>query len=122
MNNTIKAFKELGEKYGFPVIEANNLVILTAKNLDGNPVKWISYNSENDTVSYLGNTDNCNIWLGDTRKDFSPEKTIQFIKDLNEVFEFEDGDKFLVKQLIDPEDWQIIADISDAYEDLRYKL
>ena len=47
------------------------------------------------------------------------DKIVEFVKDLNEALNIE-GDKILVKELIDPEDWQEIADIRNAYEDLRY--
>lgn len=47
------------------------------------------------------------------------DKIVEFVKDLNEALGLE-GDKILVKELIDPEDWQEIADMSNAYEDLRY--
>lgn len=122
MNNNlyVERFKKLGEKYGFPVKTVGQRHILTAKNTDNEDVYWISYSEKTDMLRYLGNTDNCNIWLYETRKDFTPEKTIQFIKDLNEVFELEGSERFLLKNLIDPEDWQEIANIHDAYDDMRY--
>lgn len=116
----VERFKKLGEKYDFPVKTVGQKHILTAKNTDNEDVYWISYSEKTDMLRYLGNTDNCNIWLSETRKDFTPEKTIQFIKDLNEVFDLEDSEKFLLKNLIDPEDWQEIAKVNDAYDDIRY--
>lgn len=122
MNNNlyVERFKALGEKYDFPVKAEGKRYVLTAKNTDNKDVNWISYNPNTDMLRYLGNTDNCNIWLCDTRKDFTPEKAIQFIKDLNEVFELEGSEKFLLRNLIDPEDWQEMANVHDAYEDMRY--
>jgi hypothetical protein len=113
-------FKTVGEKYGFQVIEKGNEIILTAINTDGKQVNWIKYNKNTDTVSYIGNTDNCNIWFCDTRKDLTPEQIIEFVNDLNVIFELVDEEKFKVRDLIDPEDWQEIVNINDAYTDERY--
>lgn len=118
----INAFRELGRKYDFPVITLGGKEILTARNTDGESVKWIYYNPKTDTVSYIGNTDVCNIWFCNTRKDFTPEKTIQFVDDLNNTFELQGEGRIQIKELIDPEDWQGIADIHDAYEDARYNV
>lgn len=118
----INDFKKFGQKYGFPVITLEDKEVLTAKNTDGEDIYWIFYNPITETISYRGNTDNCNIWFCDTRKDFTPEKTIQFIYDLNKVFELEDNEKIQIKELIDPEDWQEIANVNDAYNDIRYNI
>lgn len=116
--NTINKFKELGKKYNFK-IEVSGIATLKARNTDKEYVDWIKYNPDTDTISYIGNTDHTNIWLCETRKDFTPEKTLQFINDLNNVFELgEEG--FKVRDLIDPEDWQEIANVRDAYKDERY--
>ena len=111
--------REVCQKYGFSVITLGNKEILVAKNTDNENVNWITYDTEKDTVSFLGNTDNCNLWFYETRKDLTSNKIVEFVKDLNEALDLE-GDKILVKELIDPEDWQAISDIHDAYEDLRY--
>jgi hypothetical protein len=120
MNVTVNNFIELGKKYNFNVVTNGNYVNLIALNTDGEEVNWITYYISQDTVSYLGNTDNCNLWFGETRKDLTPEKCIDFVADLNAVFDLQD-DKFLLKSLIDPEDWQEIANVNDAYSDIRYR-
>lgn len=115
----VKRFREVCQKYGFSTITLGDKEILVAKNTDDENVNWITYDTEKDTVSFSGNTDYLNLWFYETRKDLTPDKIVEFVKDLNEALDIE-GDKILVKELIDPEDWQEIADIHDAYEDLRY--
>lgn len=52
----------------------------------------------------------------------TPERIIEFVADLNTMLrEFNDS-YIAVKTLIDPEDWQEIAQVQDAYEDNRYKI
>lgn len=117
---TIQNFKELAKRYGFKVLSEGACFKLCAKNTDNQWTRWIGFYSKEDKVSIFGNTDHLNIWLGDTRKDLSPEKCIQFIEELNEIFKLPDDNKLLIKELIDPEDWQVIADVRDAYQDERY--
>lgn len=115
----VKEFKNICQKYGFSTITLGYKEILVAKNLDNEDVNWIIYDTEKDTVSFLGNTDYCNLWFSDTRKDLTPTKIIEFVKDLNQALNLQE-DKLLVKELIDPEDWQELAHINCAYDDLRY--
>ena len=115
----VKRFREVCQKYGFSTITLGDKEVLVAKNTDNEDVNWIAYDTEKDTVSFSGNTDYYNLWFYETRKDLTPDKIVEFVKDLNEALDLQ-GDKILVKELIDPEDWQAIADIRDAYEDLRY--
>ena len=104
----INEFNKLCVNYGFSMLETKEKYILVAKNTDNEDINWIWYNKLNDTVSYLGNTDNCNIWLCDTRKDFTQEKIFNFINDLNNVLYLDNEDKFKVSDLIDLEDLQEI--------------
>lgn len=120
MNKVIDNLVELGNKYNFKINVNETVANLIVLNTDNKEVKWINYNIQNDTVSYHGNTDNCNLWFCETRKDFTPEKCIEFVADLNTAFNLQD-DKFKLKDLIDPEDWQEIANVNDAYNDIRYK-
>lgn len=115
----IQQFKDLAKQYGFKILKDGEAYRLCAKNTDKQWTRWISYYPEQDTVTFFGNTDYLNIWLCDTRKDFTPEMCVKFVEDLNNLFELKE-DKFLVRELIDPEDWQEIADVHDAYEDERY--
>lgn len=110
----------VGNKYNFKININETVVSLIALNTDNKEVEWINYNIQNDTVSYLGNTDNCNLWFCETRKDFTPKKCIEFVSDLNTAFELPKDYNFLLKNLVGPEDWQEIANIHDAYEDERY--
>lgn len=120
MNIYVEGLERLGEKYKFKVTREENKIKLAAKNTDGNYTDWIIYDVERDSILYSGNTDNCNIWFCETRKDFTPEIVIDFVKDLNEIFDLKDDERFFVKELIDPEDWQEIAGINNAYDDKRY--
>lgn len=119
MINVILGLEKLGKKYKFDtIIEDDNAILLT-ENTSGEDVEWIVYNIKEDTISYLGNTDNCNIWLYETRKDFTPDIIIEFIKDLNKTFELEGIERIMIKDLVDPKDWQEIAGI-EAYNDERF--
>lgn len=118
---SITTFEAIGDKYGFPVIAVDeNVKVMKAKNTDGKYIDWIRYNIENETVTLVGNTDNCNIWLYETRKDFTPEKIVAFVSDLNYALSLHDRDRLKLCELIDPEDWQEIAGINDAHLDARY--
>ena len=112
----IKGFIEVGVKYGFPVVQRNNYIVMKTNNTDGKMVNWIKYMPKSDTVTIIGNTDNMNIWLHETRPDMTVDRCIQFIKELSDALDC----RLRVKELIDPEDWQEIANISDAAEDIRY--
>lgn len=112
-------FKELAKKYKFKTVESGNDIILCAKNTDKEWAEWITYNKDNNSVSVVGNTDQCNFWFYDTRKDLTPEKIIDFVNELNAVFE-KTHYEIPLRTLIDPEDWQEIAKVEDAYTDSRY--
>ena len=135
MEEIIMTLKQIAEKYNFryeknykvdwnkkrdennadvfiPLTEA-----LLAKNTDGKDTVWI-YRIDN-SVFCLGNTDNLNLWLSDTRKDLTVDKLVEFIKDLNDWSE-NYGWSIPTRVIIDTEDWQEIAGICDAYEDERY--
>lgn len=91
-----------------------------AKNTDGEWTRWFGYDSSTDTPFVYGNTDQLNIWLCDTRPGISAEEVIQFIEELNLLLRRPDNDRFSVSDLVDPEDWQVIADVPDAFDDERY--
>ena len=127
--------KAVAEKYGFEYRENyevewsikrdenNNDVFipideaLLAKNVDGEYTVWL-YRKGN-TIYVRGNTDNLNIWLSDTRKDLTADMLIEFCKELN-VWADEYGWEIPLNVIINPEDWQDIADVEDASEDERY--
>lgn len=113
-------FMALGDKYGLMVSERAGKYHLCAKNTDKRWTPWITYDPQKDSVVCHGNTDYLNIWLCDTRKDFTPEKCLQFVGELNELFAPGSQNKLCLKDLIDPEDWQEIAQVKDAYVDERY--
>jgi len=118
--DVVQDFKDLAKKYGFSVVQDGSCFKLCAKNTDNEWTRWIGFYPKEDKVSFFGNTDFLNIWLSNTRKDFTPEKCMQFVNDLNDLFELTGENRFVISELIDPEDWQEIADVRDAYEDPRY--
>lgn len=120
MQSEIDAFKAVAKEYGFKVMQYGDSYRLCAQNTDHKWVSWVGFYPKEDKVSYFGNTDYLNIWLCDTRKDLTPEKCLQFVGELNNALELSGDDRFLVRNLIDPEDWQVIAQVYDAYKDLRY--
>lgn len=111
------------KKYDFKFAEySENKIALCAKDTDRHWRDWIKLDIKNKEVRLVGNTDNCNFWFCDTRKDMTPEKIIEFVADLNTMLRKFNDSYISVKSLIDPEDWQEIAQVKDAYEDDRYKI
>lgn len=115
MNKVVKNMKELAEKYGFKVAETNVGADLICKTTNDKDFRWIRYNQETNTVILVGNTDQCNLWFGETRPDLVSERIIEFVKELNVALKT----PYKLKDLIDGEDWQEIANICDAWEDAR---
>ena len=118
-NEIVKDFKELAKEYNFKTRNSTNGIALCAKNTDRRWADWIIYNSKDNSIVLIGNTDQCNFWFCDTRPDLTPERLIDFTADLNKILE-KLGDEVKLKTLVDPEDWQEIAHIHDAYDDPRY--
>ena len=54
--------------------------------------------------------------------DFSDNSIVKLedVVDLNYALERYDDDELLLKDIVDPEDWQAIANIPDASQDIRY--
>ena len=52
----------------------------------------------------------------------TPNRIIEFVADLNTMLRKFNNEYVSVKSLIDPEDWQEIAQVKNAYEDDRYKI
>ena len=119
-HNIIQAFQELGTRYGFRVSKSGNSYTLYAKNTDHQWSAWIQYDPGKEIVSLLGNTDHLNLWFHETRKDLTPERCITFAQELNKVFGLPEEQQFQLCKLIDPEDWQEIAQVQDAFQDSRY--
>lgn len=117
MNSTelYNNLKTVADKYGFSVVDTAEQIQFIAKDTDSKSVVWFCYDKKKDII-YTNNTDSVNIWLCDTRKDFTPEKCIAFVAELNKAMNSE----IPLSHLIDPEDWQEIASVQDAYEDTRY--
>ena len=115
--------KNICKKYNFKYREySENKISLCAKNTDRHWENWIELDFKNKNITLTGNTDQCNFWFYSTRKDMTPDRITEFVSDLNTMLRKFNNSYIEVKTLIDPEDWQEIAQIKDAYEDDRYKI
>lgn len=110
----------LAEKYGFETEDSEKSIYLLAKNTDGEKVPWMRYMPKEDMIGLFGNTDQLNLWFCETRKDLTADRLMEFVNDLNIAMGMEEWNRFTLKELIDPEDWQEIAGVHDAQRDLRY--
>lgn len=113
-----KAFKDVALKYNFPVMVSENCLVMKAKNTDGKLVNWLKYNPISDTISIIGNTDNLNIWLHETRPDMTAKKCVEFVKELSKALNC----SLSLRDIVDPEDWQEIASVNNASKDKRYTI
>jgi len=119
-----RPFKKLARKYGFKYRATENQFVFVANNTDGEPTDWITLDKSNLMfhhtwhLSCRGNTDQLNLWFYQTRKDLTPRKIIAFLKSLSLLLNY----NIKVYRLIDPEDWQEIAKVNDAYDDVRYTM
>jgi len=114
-------FEKIAKDYDFKVKDNTKEVSLCARNTDGEWRKWITYDVRENKFLTAGNTDECNFWFCDTRKDMNPEKILNFVADLNTILR-KFGTYIKLSSLIDSEDWQKIANVKDAYEDDRYQI
>ena len=114
-------FKNIAKKFDFKIKETQDSISLCAKDVDGKWIKWIEHNFKDNKTYITGNTDQCNLWFCYTRKDMTPDRILEFVANLNDTLR-KANDYVTVKTLIDPEDWQEIAQVRDAYEDNRYQI
>lgn len=120
----IKSLRKLARKYRFKYRATENQFVFVANNTDGEPIDWITLDKTNLMfhhtwhLSRAGNTDHLNLWFYQTRKDLTPKKIVSFIKSLSSILNY----NLKVYNVIDPEDWQQIAKVNDAYYDARYTM
>lgn len=114
--------KDLAEEYGFRSKSSGGTATVTSRNTDGQWTTWFSVTVQEDGLCRIrgNNTDQCNIWLYETRPDMTPERCMEFFEALNSTLGLFGDDKIKMSTWIDPEDWQAIAGVCDAYEDERY--
>lgn len=114
-------FRSIVMEYGFQAKILPGVFLLVAQDTDGEWQKWIEFHlAPTNRVLLMGNTDQCNLWFCDTRKDLIPERIISFVRELNTFSERHCDTMIRLQDLIDPEDWQEIAHVRNAYEDIRY--
>ncbi len=109
MSNSLKNVCEVAEKYGFEARMDGQVAKVYAKNTDGRKVLWFLYNKKSDSF-HGSDTDCLNIWLHETRPDLKAEDLLDMFAEMGASLQF----------LVDPEDWQEIAGVTDAGKDLRY--
>lgn len=119
-------FKDLilsSSKYNFPIELYDDELSIMAKDTDKDLVKWFSIKKIKDfyTATLYGNTDQLNIWLYNTRKDLTPDNIVDFVNSVNKST-LKIGIKLPLRNLVDPEDWQEIASVEDAYLDDLYTM
>lgn len=123
MEDYKEQLKNICKKYNFKYKEySKDKICLCAKDTDKHWEDWIKLDLKNKNLLLRGNTDNCNFWFCDTRKDMTPDKIIEFVADINTMLRKFNDSYITVKDLIDPEDWQQIAQVQDAYKDNRYNI
>lgn len=113
---------DIAKEYGFGAYCTKGKVVITAEDTDGKRTEWFSIAVKDDGLVHVrgNNTDQCNIWLYETRPDMTPERCVEFFKRLSDAMGLLGEDGIKVRTWIDPEDWQQIAGVRDAYEDERY--
>lgn len=122
-NEFEEEFKNICKKYEFKFKKiSNNQVALCAKDTDRCWQEWIILDKAKKDIVFIGNTDQCNLWFYETRSDMTPEKIINFTAELNDLLRKVNNTYIKVRTLIDPEDWQEIANVRNAYKDNRYKI
>ena len=123
-DSMVKCLAEVAERYGFKSRRYFNseYIDILAKNTDKQWCTWFSILPDSGGVRKIkgNNTDQCNIWLYDTRPDMTPEKCIEFFDELSDTLGLFGDDRLKLSTWIDPEDWQELAGVHDAYEDERY--
>lgn len=119
----VKWLADVAERFGFKGLYTDSESIsIRAKNTDDRWCNWFTIFLDFGGVRKISgnNTDQCDIWLYETRPDMTPERCVEFFEELSRTMGLYGEDKLKVSTWIDPEDWQEIAGVQDAYEDNRY--
>lgn len=119
---TVDRVADIAKSYGFRSKCSRYTATIVSRNTEGRWVDWFSITIKEDGLVHIrgNNTDQCNIWLYETRPDMTPERCMEFFKRLSDTMGLLGEDGIEIRTWIDPEDWQEIAGVRDAYEDERY--
>lgn len=131
MSEIRQAVEEICERFGFRVVDgedAGNLAydfngrvmdfVIQAENVDGNWADWIAFGEHEGWPELIScDTDRANIWLCQTRPDITADDICEFTDQIAEATDFE----IEVSNIVDPEDWQEIAGVANAYDDPRFE-
>lgn len=105
------------DEYGFKLTdEDGEYIIWGIETVDEEPVEWLWYNPVTDIVQAT-DTDKNNMWLYESRPDLSADDIVEMIGRLAVILDWDD---LVVEKMVDPEDWQEIAGVRDAYADERF--
>ena len=107
--------RTIAQNYDLAARFTETEISLCAKDTDDDWCKWVRYDIARDRIVY-SDTDTANIWLCDTKPLLDADGAIELVRAINWAFDAH----LMVRQLIDPEDWQEIAKVPDASEDARY--
>ncbi len=122
-SSMVECLAEVAKEYGFKTVrDGDYSITFRAKSTDGHWVSWFTIIPSLKGARHIkgNNTDQANIWLGETRPDMTPERCIAFFEEINHTLGLFGEDRVEPSEWIDPEDWQIIANVHDAYTDARY--
>ncbi|MDO5555116.1 MAG: hypothetical protein Q4G09_00235 [Clostridia bacterium] len=119
----INNLKEFCKDYSFKFRKySEENISIQAKDTDKHYHDWIKFDLAKNDLVIIGNTDQLNLWFCQTRKDLTSEKIIKMVGDLNKILLINFNCSLKLSSLIDPEDWQEIAGIYDAYKDNWYNI
>lgn len=119
----VECLTEIAKRYGFKTArEGDFSITFRAKSTAGRWTNWFTIIPDLNGVRHIkgNNTDQTNIWLGETRPDLTPERCVSFFEEINHTLGLFGENKIKPSEWIDPEDWQMIANVHDAYTDVRY--
>lgn len=111
----VECLADVVKQFSFKSRYANDTAIaIRAKNTDGRWVTWFTIFPDDKGQRKVSgnNTDQCNIWLNETRPDMTPERCIEFFEVLSHTMGLYGESKLKMSMWIDPEDWQSIAGIN----------
>lgn len=118
----VECLAKVAQEYGFKTKCDSESIQIRAKDTDGHWCNWFTIIPDSKgTCKIIGNnTDQADIWLHETRPDLTPERCVEFFETISRTLGLYGDNRILPTEWIDPEDWQCIACIHDAYSDERY--
>lgn len=118
----VECLAEIVKEYGFRFVCRSDAIDIRAKTTDGHWCNWFTITPDfQGSCKIVGNnTDQADIWLYETRPDMTPDQCVKFFQEISRTLGLYGDNRILPSEWIDPEDWQCIAGVHDAYSDERY--